>query len=373
MPDNIQPQDDPYCPLPVINPDAKAINLALQGGGAHGAFAWGIIDRLLEDGRMHFEGISGTSAGSMNAVVLAYGLLTGGREGARQKLHDFWKAISESGQQFNPSRHVPKFMQWESLFNLGHDYSPSYEFFNAMTQWLSPYQTNPFNINPLRDVLIEQVDFKRLRDCQVTKLFLSATNVKSGKVRVFHTDEITADVVLASACLPQLFKAVEIDGEFYWDGGYMGNPSLFPFFYHTNTTDLLLIHINPIERDTVPMKANEIFNRINEITFNSSLLKEFRAIAFVQKLLDDGWIKDEFKDKLKSIKLHAIRADKILSDLSIATKFSSDWDFLCMLRDRGRLAAEQWMSENFACVGQRSSIDVKDAYLNRGTHQGHDD
>lgn len=363
------PNDNEFCPIPVRDPGSKIINLAIQGGGAHGAFAWGIIDRLLEDGRLHFESISGTSAGSMNAAALAYGLLTGGRDGARQKLHDFWKAISDAGERFALTKQMP----WESFFNAGHDHSPSYEFLNALTHWLSPYQLNPFNFNPLSDVLKQQVDFERLQQCQVTKLFISATNVRSGKVRVFHTEEITAETVLASACLPQLFRAVEIDNESYWDGGYMGNPSLFPFFYHAKTTDVLLLHINPIERSNVPTTANEIFNRVNEITFNSSLLHEFRAIAFVQKLLDDGWIKEEFRDKLKSIKLHAIRADKILSDLSAATKFSSNWKFLTELRDRGRLAASEWLTNTYDKVGTKSSVDLKAVYLNTGKHADHDD
>lgn len=362
-------QEFEACPLPSRKAGSKSINLALQGGGAHGAFAWGIIDRLLEDDRLHFEGISGTSAGSMNAVVLAYGLLTGGPEGARQKLHDFWKAISDTGQRYSMVKRTPL----EKFFNWDPEYSPSYEFFNSLTRWLSPYQLNIFDFNPLRDVLLEQVDFARLQQCQQTKLFISATNVCTGKVRVFHTEEITPEAILASACLPQLFKAVEIKGEHYWDGGYMGNPSLFPFFYHTGSTDVLLVHINPIERDTVPMRANEILNRVNEISFNSSLLKEFRAIAFVQKLLDEGWIKDEFKDQLKYIKLHSIRADKVLEDLSVATKFSSDWDFLTMLRDRGRLAADAWLAQNYDAVGKRSSVDVQESYLGGGSHPGHDD
>jgi NTE family protein len=337
----------------------KQINLALQGGGAHGAFAWGVIDKFLEDGRIEIEGVSGTSAGSMNAVVFAYGMLKG-PEGARQALHDFWKAISEAGARYSPVKQMP----WEKMmhgYNL--DQAWASEMFKMVTHSFSPYQLNPMNFNPLREVLEACVDFEELDRSQKTKLFLSATNVRSGKVRVFHTHEITADVVLASACLPYLFQAVEIAGEYYWDGGYMGNPVLYPLFYHTDSRDVVIVHINPIERPGPPTMSNDIFNRINEITFNSSLIKELRSVFFVQKLIDQGWIKDEYKEQLKYVLIHSIRADTALSDLSVSSKFANDWAFLTMLRDRGRSYAAAWLEHHFDDLGVRSSVDLKKEFL----------
>lgn len=350
-----------FCPMPENIIGAKAINLALQGGGAHAAFAWGVMDRLLEDGRIHIEGISGTSAGSMNAVVLAYGLLEGGREGARQKLYEFWNAISEAGQLYNPAQLLPLEKFWygnnteQGVLRLA---------FESLTRWFSPYQLNPCDFNPLRDVLLKTVDFEHLQTCQVTKLFLTATNVRTGQVKVFRTDEVSVDVVMASACLPTLFKAVEIDGEYYWDGGYTGNPALFPLYKTTQSCDILIIHINPIERPAPPMLANQIFNRVNEISFNSSLLNEYRAIAFVNKLLDEDWLKKEYRDKLKYILLHSISADNALSDLSVATKNTNDWDFLLMLRNRGIAKANEWLARHFNNVGVRSTVDLKSELVN---------
>jgi NTE family protein len=341
------------------NKNVRVVNIALQGGGAHGAFAWGVLDKFLEDGRMEIEGVSGTSAGSMNAVVYAYGKLKG-NDGAREALHDFWKAISDAGQMYSPIKRMP----WEQFtggWNLEHSFAS--EAFKLITNAFSPYQLNPFNFNPLRDVLEAQVDFDELEKTSKTKLFLSTTNVRTGKVRVFNTEEVTSNVVLASACLPYLFQAVEIDGEHYWDGGYMGNPVLYPLFYHTVSRDVIIVHINPIERPGPPTGSNEIFNRVNEITFNSSLIKEMRSIHFVQKLLDDGWIKDEYRDRLKYVLIHSVRADNALNDLSVASKFSSEWSFLTMLRDRGRACAAEWIEQNFADVGYRSTVDLRKEFL----------
>lgn len=338
----------------------KSINLAIQGGGAHGAFAWGIMDRLLEDGRFHVEGISGTSAGSLNATVLAYGLLIGGLDGAREQLDKFWRSIAVAGALYNPCKQMP----WEQFFFANKmDNSMAFKWFEALTHTFSPYQLNPFDLNPLKDVLLDNVDFHRLQQCQITQLFLAATNVRTGQVRIFNTNEITADTVLASSCLPFIFKAIEIDGDYYWDGGYTGNPSLFPFFYHVKSQDIIILHINPIERPAPPTLPEQIFNRINEISFNNSLLKELRSIAFVQKLLEEGWIKDEFKDKLKYIYLHSISADKALYDLSVASKVSSDWDFLLMLKNRGRAKAAEWIDENYNKIGVQSSFNPRETLV----------
>ena len=335
--------------------DPKIINMALQGGGAHGAFGWGVMDKFLEDGRVEIEGLSGTSAGSMNAVVYAYGKLKG-NDGARQALHDFWKAISDAGQKF-----AIKKMPWD--VGTVQKENPLQDMMKSMMSVLSPYQMNPMNYNPLREVLEQQVDFEELERSKLTKLFICATNVRTGKVKIFHTPEITAKVVLASACLPQVFQAVEIDGEHYWDGGYMGNPVLYPLFYYTDSRDVVILHINPIERPGPPTTSGDIANRLNEITFNSSLIKELRSVYFVQQLLDNGWIKDEHRDKLKYVLIHSVRADNAMSDLSSASKMSSDWTFLTMLRDRGRALATEWLQHNFEHLGVRSTVDLKKEFL----------
>ena len=346
-------------PSKLAGDGVKRVNMALQGGGAHGAFAWGLLDRFLEDGRIEIEGLSGTSAGSMNAVVYAYGVLKG-RDNARQALHDYWQAISDAGQKYSMVKRSP----WEQMFGgWTMEKSMATEGFKLLTSTFSPYQLNPMNSNPLREVLEAHVDFAELDSSRTTKLFLSATNVRTGKVKVFHTHEITADVVLASACLPYLFQAVEIDGEHYWDGGYMGNPALYPLFYHTDSRDVVILHINPIEREGPPTLSSEIANRVNEITFNSSLIKELRSVYFVQQLLDQGKIKEEFRDEFKYVLIHSVRADAALADLSVSTKFSSEWEFLTMLRDRGRACASEWIENNFDHLGVRSTVDLKREFL----------
>ena len=285
----------------------KNLNLALQGGGSHGAFTWGVLDRLLEDGRIRIDGICGTSAGAMNAIVCAYGNMQGGPEKARELLHDFWQKISSAGARYSPLRSSP----FDAMFNDAVRHA-SYAMFDTMTRAFSPYQLNPLNFNPLREVLEDVVRFKELKGCKDMRVFVCATNVRTGKPKVFHNHEVTADAVLASACLPTLFQAVEIDGEYYWDGGYVGNPPIYPLIYETDALDVLVVHINPFDVPKLPRSAGDIMDRINEISFNSSLVSEMRAIAFVQKLITDGWIKDEFRSQLRDMRMHAIRADKDL-------------------------------------------------------------
>ncbi|MGH2373115.1 MAG: patatin-like phospholipase family protein, partial [bacterium] len=257
----------------------KPINLALQGGGAHGAFTWGVLDTLLEDERIEIEAISGTSAGAMNAAVLADGMMEGGCEGGRRALEEFWSAVSRAALGSPLKRSV-----WDMMTgNWNLDFSPSYLFLDQLSRLASPYQTNPLNLNPLRDLVLRQVNFERLRRCDCIKLFISATSVRTGKVKVFKHAELSIDALMASACLPLLFQAVEIDGEAYWDGGYMGNPVLFPFFYRCRHPDVVIVQINPLEREDTPTTAPEIMDRVNEITFNSSLMSEFRAIDFVAR------------------------------------------------------------------------------------------
>ncbi len=335
---------------------AKKINLALQGGGAHGAITWGVLDRLLEDERLDVDSISGASAGSVNAVALAYGLHLNGCEGARDKLNELWKAISDVGSRYSPVQRMP----FDVLFgNFNLDRSPAYQMFDLFTRALSPYQFNPFNFNPLRDVLEKCIDFDRLRRCTRVRLFLSATNVRTGKIHLFTTKDACIEAVSASTCLPFLFQAVEVNGEHYWDGGYMGNPALFPLFYEAESSDIVVVHINPLEREDVPKTAPEIMNRINEITFNSSLLREFRAIDFVDRLLHEGWLKPEYRDRLRGIRVHSIRSDEALTDLSIASKFNVEWSFLNELKERGRRIADAWIEANFENIGVQSSSNLR--------------
>ena len=334
-------------------PEPKKVNLALQGGGAHGAVTWGVLDRLLEDDRIAIEGISGASAGAVNAAGLAFGLFRGGRAAARATLDQLWDEIARVGAFVSPVRNGP----FEDS-----DDSIAYRMFDIFTRVYSPYQFNPFNFNPLKTVLARVIDFEALRGCTVTKLYLSATNVRTGKVKIFRTKDASIEAVLASSCLPFLFKAVEIDGEAYWDGGYMGNPPLFPFFYEAESNDVLIAHINPLTRDKLPITAPDILNRINEISFNSSLLRELRAIAFVDKLIEDGWLKDEYRDRLRKVRVHSIRSDCSLEEFSVASKFNVDRRFLLTLKARGRAIADAWLSENFESIGVKSTADIRDMF-----------
>jgi len=338
----------------------KPVNLALQGGGAHGAFAWGVLDKLLEDDRLAVDAISATSAGAMNAVAMAIGISEGGRDGAREKLETFWRAISRAGMLYSPLRPLP----WESWLTLNHqrrDLSPAYLMFQMMTHIWSPYQLNPLGFNPLRDVLTNVVDFDRLNHCPLaTRLFISATNVRTGKIRVFENSELTPDVVLASACLPYLFKAVEIDGESYWDGGFMGNPAIFPLIYKGASHDVVVVHINPLVRNKVPMTAPEIFDRMNEISFNSSLMREMRSIAFVARLVDEHLLDDR---RYAHMLVHSIHDDEEMTHHGVATKLCPDWSFLVHLRDKGRDTAARWLEQNFDAVGKQTTVDLDGTYL----------
>jgi NTE family protein len=337
--------------------EIKFINLALQGGGAHGAFTWGVLDRLLEDERIAFEGISAASAGAINAAVLAGGLAEGGRQGAKRALAKLWRRIAHLGSQtpLQPSL-ADRLSQNHSL-----DTSPAFMLFDLVTRLFSPYQFNPFNYNPLRQVLTETVDFDALRSgrCPV-KLFLSATNVRTGKIKVFENDTIGPDAVLASACLPLMFQAVEIDGEHYWDGGYMGNPAIFPLIYGCDSRDVVIVHINPLERAKLPTTATEIMNRINEISFNSSLMREMRAIAFVTKLIDDGKVLD---NSMKRMLVHGIEAADVMAELGALNKLNTDWDNLTHLMKVGRERGEAWLQKNFSQLGEGSTVDIREEYL----------
>jgi NTE family protein len=342
---------------PAFSDQIRTVNLALQGGGAHGAFTWGVLDRLLDEKDLAFEGLSATSAGAMNAAVFAYGLAVDGREGARKALTGYWKRVSDAARlgplQPNP---IDRMLGDHKL-----TWSPIFSVIDFVTRVLSPYQFNPANYNPLRDLVEQSIDFEVLKrpDCPV-KLFLSATNVRTGKVKIFSGTEISVSAVMASACLPTMFHAVEIDGEAYWDGGYMGNPALFPLIYNCESTDIVTVHINPLFRKEVPRAAGDILNRINEISFNSSLMREMRAVSFVTKLITQNRVVD---GGLKRVLIHSIADDEFMGALSPTSKYNADWDFLIYLRDQGRKCAGNWLANNFVKLGVESSVDVDKMYL----------
>jgi NTE family protein len=337
-------------------PARKKINLALQGGGAHGAFTWGVLDHLLEDGRLEVEGISGASAGAMNAIMLADGLARGGPKEAQKRLADFWRAVSFGGNLPPVQRAVVD--RLFSFMPLGD--SPVRAWFETWSRFVSPYDINPLNINPLEDVIKRFVDFDAVHASESIKLFISATNVFTGRLHVFAREAITADAIMASACLPFLFQAVEIDGVPYWDGGYLGNPVIFPFFATTDTEDVLVVQINPLSRDTVPHSSQEIMNRLNEITFNSSLLSEYRAIDFVGRLIDQGKLpRGKGPGQYRRINVHRIILDSEGKTYTASSKASNDYDFFELLHDNGRRAARRFLDEHFDDIGVRSTIDLR--------------
>lgn len=342
--------------------DVRPINLALQGGGSHGAFTWGVLDRLLEDGSVSLDGICGTSAGAMNAVLVAHGLMQDGRDGARASLANFWLRVGELGAMLNP---LAALTGSNPLVNAGTNplLATQQWMMESFTRTFSPYQFNPLNMNPLRDLLAACVDFQALQHCEEVKLFLCATNVRSGKARIFNNPAMSIDAVMASACLPHLFQAVEIDGEHYWDGGYMGNPVLYPLFYETATRDVVVVMVNQMWRDEVPTTSAEIEDRVSEISFNSSLMREMRAVEFVSRQLAEGWLKPAYAKRMRHVLVHLIRADADMGRLAAASKISTDLKFLTGLRDLGRASAAQWLQESHAALGKRSTVDLRREFL----------
>ncbi len=333
----------------------KLVNLALQGGGSHGAFTWGVLDYFMEDDRVSVEGISGTSAGAMNAVVLTHGYMNGGAEGAREVLNTFWHKVSNLALS-SPIKRTP-FDMLTSNWSL--DHSPAYLMVDMVSRVVSPYEVNPLNINPLRDLLESSVDFEQVRACRDVKLFIAATNVHSGKVKVFERPELTADMVLASACLPTLYQAIEVEGTPYWDGGYSGNPPLFPLYNNAKSRDILIVQVNPIARNETPKTAREILNRANEISFNSSLLRELRAIDFVHRLLEDKKLDTEH---YANVLVHRIEGGDQLSELSASSKMNAEWKFLTHLRDIGRESAKRFIDQHYDDLGERSSLDLRQEF-----------
>lgn len=334
----------------------RTLNLALQGGGSHGAFTWGVLDKLLEDGRIEFEAISGTSAGAMNAIVMASGWAEDGRRGARVALDRFWDRIADAGRSSPIQRTVIDRL----MGNWRVDTSPGFMMMDMMNRVLSPYQLNPLNINPLRDVLGDVADVQNACHASGIKLFISATNVRSGKIKVFDNKEITLDAVMASACLPLMFQAVEVEGEAYYDGGFMGNPAIFPIAYNADCRDVMIVQINPLHRAHVPNTAREILDRMNEITFNSTLMREMRAVHFVNRLIAGGKLDPE---AYRITRIHMIQNAAEMGELAASSKLNAERAFLAHLKDIGRRSAQTWLDAHFHCIGHESSIDVREVFL----------
>ena len=330
-----RPEARPQAPA-VVRPAApRRVNLALQGGGTHGAFTWGVLERLLEEEALEIDGVSGTSAGAINGAILVQGLAAGGREGARRALEKLWRDVA-ARLAFSPLRNTPI---EKAIWGYDLTYSFAYEF------------------NPLRQVLLDNLDVERLRrDPKALRLFVSATNVRTGKARVFTRAEITVDALLASACLPNIFRAVEIEGEHYWDGGYLGNPAIWPLYYERGAPDIVLVQINVLLRPELPTTPSDIMNRLNEISFNASLMAEMRAIDFVQRLLDSGRLE---QPRYRRIFLHAIEDEERMREFKLSTKLNGDWEFLLRLRQYGREAAERFLSQHRGSIGRESTLDIR--------------
>lgn len=330
-----------------------AINLALQGGGSHGAFTWGVIERILDEPSLKIESITGTSAGAMNAVALAHGYTEGGPAGAKASLEAFWRRVSEAAR-FSPIQRSPLDML---TGNWTLDNSPGYFFFDIFSRLFSPYETNPGNINPLREIIEESIDFERLKQSPI-KLYVTATNVRTGLPRVFRNAEMHADVVLASACLPLMHQSVTIDGDSYWDGGFSGNPLLTPVIRECEAQDTLLVQINPVERLETPRTAREILDRLNEISFNSSLKKELRGIAMFRRAVaeDDSVEHVEWVKRWSQTRLHRITSPTLMT-VGASSKLNAEWGFLTMLREEGRKSADEFLDAHADDLGVRSTFD----------------
>lgn len=330
------------------------LDLALQGGGAHGAFTWGVLDRLLEEEDIDITAISGTSAGAMNGAVLIDGYHEGGRQRAKQQLRDFWFEISEIACSFAP------FGQPSPMGSgmAGMDWLASFNPVDMMTRVFSPYEYNPLNYNPLRIVLERILDVRHLQNG--IKLYVTATNVETGEARVFEGKEVTIDALLASACLPFVYQAVEIDGVPYWDGGYMGNPAIWPLIYGTACHDVLLVQINPLVRSGTPKHAIDIINRVNEISFNSSLIAEMRAINFVRKLIEEGRLDNQ---EYAHMRMHRVMPPEGLQEMNAASKMNANWDFLLSLHSVGWKQMDAWLKENKKHIGNRASVDIGRHFL----------
>jgi NTE family protein len=339
----VEPEPNATARKPVL------IDLALQGGGSHGAFTWGVLDRLLEEPWLKIEGISGTSAGAMNAVVLADGWIKGGAAGARAALDAYWEQVSRAAA-FSPLQRSPLDRLW-GRWTL--DTSPAYVAYDLMSRMFSPYDLNPLGFNPLRAILADSIDFERLKQAPM-KLFVTATSVRTGRGRIFRNAEITPDVLLASACLPTMFQAIEVDGELYWDGGYAGNPTITPLVRETDGQDTILVQINPRERTDSPRSAADILNRLNEISFNSPLMKELRMIALLRQVADPGSGEGARWAKMRT---HSVKSDRLV-EFGASSKLNAEWKFIALLKEEGRRCADEFLIEHGNDLGRRSTADL---------------
>ena len=338
-----------------LRPGVKHISLALQGGGSHGAFTWGVMHRLMSEPNIYIDGISGTSAGAMNAVVFADGFLKGRRQGAIDALENFWNRVANlNGLPRSVLRAIPGLSDAWAVDN-----DPAFMMFDIMTRIWSPAQLNPLKLNPLRDLLDELVDFEGLRARPDVKLFVTASNVRTCKSRLFRTPELTAQVLMASACLPMIFEAVEIDGEHYWDGGYLGNPAIYPLIHECASSDVVIVQINPLARPDVPRSSREILNRINEMTFNASLVREMAGIATITSLVESGALND---DRYTAVRFHQIGAEEELAKYGALSKMNAERGFLEHLHRLGYETADRWLTENFQRIGWESTLDVLDRF-----------
>ncbi|GGP17720.1 patatin-like phospholipase family protein [Silvimonas iriomotensis] len=329
------------------------LNLALQGGGAHGAFTWGVLDALLEAGIYRFEGISGTSAGAMNAVAVAHGLCLGGPDEARATLAAFWGRVADT---------LPR----EMTQPMGTDVQapPGLQMVFHLTRWFSPYQLNPLDYNPLRKIIESLFDFDRIRRAAPVKLFVAATNANTGHLKLFQNEELSADALLASACLPSMQQAVKIGGEAYWDGGYAANPAVFPLFKFCQSDDILLVLLSPMIHGETPRTASEIQRRAMLLGFNSAFLREMRLFALLQDMADDaGLIHGQLERQLRAMRFHAIQADPSLAELDHSSQATTHGPFLTWLRDEGRAAALRWLQLHGQQVGRHATLDLKPLFL----------
>lgn len=327
----------------------KLINFGLQGGGAHGAFTWGVLDRFLEEDSLTISGVSGTSAGAMNAAVMASGYAVSGKSGARDALDKYWQKIAEAAR-FSPFQ--------RSFFDrlLGQwtlDFSTTYALADLMGRVMSPYDIPTSTFNPMQEILDDIINFNAIASGPI-KLFITATNVATGRGRVFSSSEITSDVLLASACLPTVFRAIEIEGDYYWDGGYSGNPTLLPLIEHCDAGDTIIVQINPYERRELPTKARDIISRVNEISFNAVLIKELKYLALLQQVSQKGSEQEFWKNQ----RIHLLKSDLML-DLGVSSKMNAEWDFLIMLRDEGRSVAEDFLRNHSSDIGEISTYDIE--------------
>jgi NTE family protein len=342
---------------PVAEAHRKHLNLALQGGGSHGAFTWGVLDRLLREETIEIEGITGTGSGAINGAVLAGGFAKAGAAGAREALAEYWQRTSGFG--WSKGLHAGLLDRLRGNWNL--DESVGATVTQFLEHAISPYQSNPFNFSPLKIILAEVLDIEAVRSSPV-RLYASATNVRTGKIRVFEPRHMTLDALLAATCLPQVDHAVMIDGEPYWDGGLMGNPPIFPVIYNCRAHDIAIVQLDPITHDGIPKTPAEITDRLNEITFNANLMREMRAVAFVTRLIDEGATGHEI-ERLKRVHMHMIGDEPAMRELGFASKFNTDLAFLLYLRELGEAAADKWLEANLDAVGHRSSIDLGAIYL----------